>query len=46
MSIGNLAIVWGPSLLDSGLAPDASDLKYSSLVVELIVANVAEIFDL
>ncbi|KAJ3303333.1 hypothetical protein HDV03_003982 [Kappamyces sp. JEL0829] len=45
MSAANLGIVWGPTLLDSGLTPDASDLKYSSEVVELIISNVSQIFE-
>jgi hypothetical protein len=45
MNEANLGIVWGPTLIDSGKV-DAVDLKFSSLVVEVIIANYDQIFDL
>ncbi|KAH6599688.1 hypothetical protein BASA50_002824 [Batrachochytrium salamandrivorans] len=46
MSIGNLGIVWGPTLMDSpDSGADASDLKYQSKAIETIVANFDHIFD-
>jgi Rho GTPase-activating protein RGD1 len=45
MSSGNLGIVWGPNLMDSGLKVDATDLQYSARVVEVIINNVDNLFE-
>ncbi|KAJ8326575.1 Rho GTPase-activating protein [Batrachochytrium dendrobatidis] len=46
MTIGNLGIVWGPTLMDSPEpTADATDLKYQSRVIETIVGNYDHIFD-
>ncbi|KAJ3298437.1 hypothetical protein HK104_010697 [Borealophlyctis nickersoniae] len=48
MSFQNLSIVWGPTLMDqpdNSKAPDPSELKLQSLVVETVLANFEQIFD-
>ncbi|KAJ3212462.1 hypothetical protein HDU82_001313 [Entophlyctis luteolus] len=52
MGVQNLAIVWGPTLLDSPHDPmvaggfDPSELRLQSKVVETILANYGRIFEL
>nr|KAJ3422486.1 hypothetical protein HK105_007865 [Polyrhizophydium stewartii] len=47
MTITNLGIVWGPTLMDPPDATsDAMDLKFQSKVVETIVGNFEHIFDM
>jgi hypothetical protein len=45
MNESNLGIVWGPTLIDSGNKVDAGNFKYSSLVIEVIISNCDQIFD-
>jgi hypothetical protein len=45
MNEANLGIVWGPTLIDSGKV-DTIDLKYSSMVIEIIISNYDQIFDI
>ena len=44
MSIANLGIVWGPNIMDSGRV-DANEMHFSAKVVEVIVANVDNLFE-
>lgn len=49
MSIENLALIWGPILIDSGLESVANtkdDLYYSCKVIELVIRNVHNIFEI
>ena len=39
MSETNLGIVFGPTLCDSNLPPDPTEMNYQSKVVELIIIN-------
>jgi hypothetical protein len=46
MGIQNLAIVWGPTILDSPDSnPDPTDLKLRSRVIETILSNFEKIFE-
>lgn len=45
MNAANLSIVWAPTFVDSINEPDASDLKYASRVIEIVIANYDNIFD-
>lgn len=45
MSGANLGIVWGPTLMDSGMVPDAVELGLAARVVEIIIMNVDHIFE-
>ncbi|KAJ3412802.1 hypothetical protein HDV05_000208 [Chytridiales sp. JEL 0842] len=46
MSIQNLSIVWGPTILDSPeINPDPAELKLRSRVIETILLNFEKIFD-
>jgi hypothetical protein len=46
MSETNLGIVWGPTLIDSQMPPDPTEMSYQSKVVELVITNYAQIFDM
>lgn len=45
MSAANLGIVWGPTLIDFGGIPDPNDLTLQSKVVEIVILNAEDIFD-
>ncbi len=46
MNEQNLGIVFGPTLCDSTLPPDPTEMSYQSKVVELIIINYRQIFDM
>jgi hypothetical protein len=43
MSESNLGIVWGPTLIDSKLPPDPTEMGYQSKTIELIISNYAQV---
>lgn len=46
MSETNLGIVFGPTLIDSQSPPDPTEMGYQSKVVELVICNYSQIFDM